>query len=62
MRTRDKIGQTNSHTCVSYDVVQDHKSLKLTLKTLHRSRRQRLNLKLAQPEFRIFVPVDKQLQ
>jgi len=58
----NKFSQISSHTGVAYDVVQDDKSFELTLKTLQSSRRQRLSLKLAQPEFCVFEPVDKQLQ
>jgi len=62
MKTCHKFSQINSRTGVACDVVQDDESFELTLKTLQSPRRQRLSLKLPQPEFCVFEPVDKQLQ
>jgi len=60
--TPNIINQTSSCTCVSCDVVQDHESFELTLKTLQSPGRQRFNLELPQPKFCIFVALDEQLQ
>lgn len=50
------------HACVSNDVIEHHKSLKLQLELTVGVFWQRLSLKLAQVEIGVFVSINKELK